>query len=151
MEFTPNQRSKIGRGNFFEVFSRLTIDRSFVLRIFWSTIWQLFLLPFKKRPQKGIFLPIFFTNANEWYLLMRSDIEKKLRILRCGIFRSVWRRIGHHHKYRFIGFLFFGITKKSYGVIGDQVWKIVFGIVPSMLDFLAVTVDCVIIKPRISY
>ena len=80
------------------------------------------------------------------YLLVSGDIEEEVLVLGCRVLGSVRARVTHHHHDGLVGPGVLGGPEEGDGVVGDEVWKVVFGVVEPVCHLLPVDVQAVVVK-----
>ena len=83
-------------------------------------------------------------------LLMSGDVKEEIWILWGRIFRPMWTRVRHDHKNGPVRLALLSSSKKGQRIIGDQIWKIIPSIVPTVPDLVSIDIQGIIIKSWIS-
>ena len=77
---------------------------------------------------------------------MGCDIEKEIFVLRCRIFWAMRSGIGEHHHDGPVRLALFCPSKKGQRVIGNEIWEIILGIVPTVPDLVSINIEGVIVE-----
>ena len=90
-----------------------------------------------------IWPPLLCTNSN---LLMRCDIEEEIFVLGRRIFWAMRSGIGEHHHDGPVRLALLCPSKKGQRVIGNEIWEIILGIVPTVPDLVSINIEGVIVE-----
>ena len=80
---------------------------------------------------------------------MRCDIEEEIFVLGRRIFWAMRSGIGEHHHNGPVRLALLCPSKKGQRVIGNEIWEIILGIVPTVPDLVSINIEGVIVEPWI--
>ena len=77
---------------------------------------------------------------------MRCDIEEEIFVLGRRIFWAMRSGIGEHHHDGPVRLALLCPSKKGQRVIGNEIWEIILGIVPTVPDLVSINIEGVIVE-----